>query len=617
MPLMPTCMIFDHEEEIPGFVNGCCLVCGKPVKTKRAQKSHSRTFHLRQDVWSNVVETRPFPCPDCPYRAAQDITLRSHIWAKHTHEKPYVCKVCGHATANAGGMTRHRQKHGKTTERIYEEDDTSEREQPAAGHAGPSRATRSAKRYTPYTKQAARKPKATKKATSSENYAEESPRPLSPTYEAQPVQQKDVYYEVHPSQYEQNQYCNTPANSYPPTAPANSYNTNAPTNSYYPQATPVYPPVPLPTYNAPAPACNQQTPVYPPAAYCNNNYAPATAPNTTYASSSSFNQASSSSSSSYIAEDSSVPQLTASDIKFAGISFPAGANQQVIAYEVLPAAHVDAYPAAQTDAFPAIQIDAFSAAAELEVSASWYYAQESSPYNAQESCPYNTSSSPNDTSPYNTSSPLENLTLDATASSPEEYGFPATPTAPAALNFAQEPLIAQTKQQSFVDLAQQPLLDVVAQQQFLDLAQQQSLLDLAQQQSLLDLAHQKSSPEPMIDFSQDSMLDLSLDFSQQSTFDFSMLDSTQQPYIDFSQLELDFSKMGGLEFSNMGDLDPDFGNYSPESNAPYTSSASYSSPQSNPPPTKEELGWLFDEFIVAGPMATRMQSDSLLGTRSV
>ena len=79
MPLMPTCMvgdgaisllgqgrathgfwvqIFDHEADIPGFVNDCCLVCGKPVKTKRAQKSHSRTFHLRQDVWSNVVETR-------------------------------------------------------------------------------------------------------------------------------------------------------------------------------------------------------------------------------------------------------------------------------------------------------------------------------------------------------------------------------------------------------------------------------------------------------------------------------------------------------------------------------------------------------------------------------
>ncbi|KAL1679079.1 hypothetical protein EV122DRAFT_277476 [Schizophyllum commune] len=564
MPLMPTCMIFDHEADIPGFVNDCCLVCGKPVKTKRAQKSHSRTFHLRQDVWSNVVETRPFPCPDCPYRAAQDITLRSHIWAKHTHEKPYVCKICGHATANAGGMTRHRQKHGKTTERIYEEDDASEREQPAAGHAGPSRATRSAKRYTPYTKQAAKKPKATKKAASSENYAQESPRPLSPTYEAQPVQQKDVYYEVHPSQYEQNQYCNTPANSYPSTAPANSYNPNAPADSYYPPATSgIYPPVPPPTYNTPAPACNQQTPVYPPNAYYNTDYAPATAPNTTYAWSSSFDQASSS------AVDSTMPQLSASDIKFAGISFPAGANQQVIAYEVLPAAQVDAYPAVQTDAF--------SAAAELEVNASWYYAEEFSPYSAQEFChhntsssPYDTSSSPYNTSPYGTSSPLENLSFDATASSPEEYGFPATPTAPAAFNFAQ--------------------------QQFLNVAQQQSLLDLAQQ---------KSSSEPMIDFSQDQMLDLSFDFSQESTFDSSMLDYTQGPYIDFtqvpyidfSQLDLDFSKMGDMDFSKMGDLDPNFGDYSPKSDAPY------SFPQSNPPPTKEELGRMFDEFIVAGPMA--------------
>ncbi|KAL1715377.1 hypothetical protein EV715DRAFT_266035 [Schizophyllum commune] len=547
MPLMPTCMIFDHEADIPGFVNDCCLVCGKPVKTKRAQKSHSRTFHLRQDVWSNVVETRPFPCPDCPYRAAQDITLRSHIWAKHTHEKPYVCKICGHATANAGGMTRHRQKHGKTTERIYEEDDASEREQPAAGHAGPSRATRSAKRYTPYTKQAAKKPKATKKAASSENYAQESPRPLSPTYEAQPVQQKDVYYEVHPSQYEQNQYCNTPANSYPSTAPANSYNPNAPADSYYPPATSgIYPPVPPPTYNTPAPACNQQAPVYLPAAYY-NNYAPTTAPNTTYASSSSFNQASCSSSSFHVAEDSPVPQLTASDIKFAGISFPAGANQQVIAYEVLPAA--------QDDAYPAVQTDAFSAAAELEVSASWYYAEECSPYNAQELSSYNAEeSSPYDTSPYNTSSPVENVSFDATASSPEESGFPATPTAPAAF----------------------------------DLAQQQ-FLDNAQQQSLLDLAHQKSSPEPMIDFSQNSMLDLSFDFSQESTFDFSVLDSTQQPHIDFSQLDLDFS--------TMSNLDPNFGDYSPKSDAPR------SSPQSNPPPTQEELGRLFDEFIVAGPMA--------------
>ncbi|KAL1665828.1 hypothetical protein GGF50DRAFT_126141 [Schizophyllum commune] len=567
MPLMSTCMIFDHEEEIPGFVDGCCLVCGKPVKTKRAQKSHSRTFHLRQDVWSNVVETRPFPCPDCPYRATQSGTLESHICAKHTHEQPHICEVCGYATAHAASMSRHKKKHGGTNDDYDYEDEEDGREQPEAPHTvqrdtvcgGPDRATRSTKRYTPYTKQAANKPnkpKATKKVTSSENYAQGSPRPLSPTYEAQPVQQKDVYDEVHPSQYEQNQHYNAPANSYPSTAPANSYNPNAPADSYYPPVTSgIYPPVPSPTYNTPAPACNQQAPVYPPAAYY-NNYAPATAPNTTYASASSFNQASSSSSSFHIAEDSSVPQLSASDIKFAGISFPAGANQQAIAYEVLPAAQVDAYPAVQTDAS--------SAAAELEVSASWYYAQESSPYNAQESSPYNTS-------PYNTSSPLENLTFDATASSPEEYGFPATPTAPAALNFAQEPLIEQTQQQSFVDVAQQ--------------------------QSLLDLAQQKSSPEPMIDFSQGSMLDLSFDFSQESTLDFSMLDYTQGPYIDFTQVPyIDFSQLD-LDFSKMGDLDPNFGDYSPKSDAPY------SFPQSNPPPTKEELGRLFDEFIVVGPMA--------------
>ncbi|KAI5822444.1 hypothetical protein K523DRAFT_408705 [Schizophyllum commune Tattone D] len=581
MPLMSTCMIFDHEEDIAGFVNGCCGVCGKFVQTKRAQKSHSRTFHLNQNIWSNVVKTRPFPCPYCSYRAAQSGTLGSHICAKHTHEQPHICEVCGYATAHAASMSRHKKKHGGTNDDYDYEDEEDGREQPEAPHTvqrdtvcgGPDRATRSTKRYTPYTKQAANKPnkpKATKKVTSSENYAQGSPRPLSPTYEAQPVQQKDVYDEVHPSQYEQNQHYNAPANSYPSTAPANSYNPNAPADLYYPPATSgIYPPVPSPTYNTPAPACNQQAPVYPPAAYY-NNYAPATAPNTTYASASSYNQASSSSSSFHIAEDSSVPQLSASDIKFAGISFPAGANQQAIAYEVLPAAQVDAYPAVQTDAFSA-------AAAELEVNASWYYAEEFSPYNAQEFCsyntsssPYGTSSSPYDTSPYNTSSPLENLSFDATASSPEDYGLPATPIAPAALNFAQEPLIEQTQQQSF---------------------------------PIVDLVQQKSSPEPMIDFSQGSMLDLSFDFSQESTFDFSMLDSTQQPYIDFSQLELDFSKMGDMDFSNMGDLDPNFGNYSPESNAPYTSSASYSSPQSNPPPTKEELGWLFDEFIVAGPMA--------------
>ncbi|KAL1757913.1 hypothetical protein FB107DRAFT_288940 [Schizophyllum commune] len=565
MPLMPTCMIFDHEADIPGFVNDCCLVCGKPVKTKRAQKSHSRTFHLRQDVWSNVVETRPFPCPDCPYRAAQDTTLRSHICAKHTHEQPYICEICGYATAHAASMSRHKKKHGGTNnaKNDYEDEDGEDvREQPEAPHmvqrdtvcGGPDRAMRSTKRYTPYTKQAANKPnkrKATKKATSSKRFAQESPRPLSPTCEAQPVQQKDVYYEVHPSQCQQNQHHDAPASPYYPPATSN-----------------IYPPVPPPISNATAPACNQQAPVYPPAAYYNTNYAPNTtyapdAPNTTYASSSSFNQASSS------AVDSAMPQLSASDIRFAGISFPAGASKQAIAYEVLPAAQVDALYALEN-------IDLFSPA-ELDMNASWYYAEESSPYNAQELSSYNAEeSSPYNTSPYNTSSPVENVSFDATASSPEESGFPATPTAPAAFDLAQ--------------------------QQFLDVAQQQSLLDLAQQ---------KSSPEPMIDFSQDSMLDLSLDFSQESTFDFSMLDSTQgpyldftqQPHIDFSQLELDFSKMGDMDFSNMGDLDPDFGNYSPESNAFYTSSASYSSPQSNPPPTQEELGQLFDEFIVAGPMA--------------
>ncbi|KAI3998492.1 hypothetical protein K525DRAFT_275121 [Schizophyllum commune Loenen D] len=133
------------------------------------------------------------------------------------------------------------------------------------------------------------------------------------------------------------------------------------------------------------------------------------------------------------------------------------------------------------------------------------------------------------------------------------------------------------------------------------------MIEQTQQQSfpIVDLVQQKSSPEPMIHFSQGSMLDLSFDFSQESTLDFSMLDPTQQPYIDFtqvpyidfSQLDLDFSKMGDMDFSKMGDLDPNFGDSFPQSNAPC------SFPQTNPPPTKEELGRLFDEFIVVGPMA--------------
>uniref|UniRef100_D8PZS0 C2H2-type domain-containing protein n=1 Tax=Schizophyllum commune (strain H4-8 / FGSC 9210) TaxID=578458 RepID=D8PZS0_SCHCM len=561
MPLMSTRMVYDHEEEIPQFVNARCQVCGKLVETKRAQKSHLRTAHLNQEIWSNVVRTRPFACPFCPYRAPQKITVETHICAIHLRTKPKVCKTCGDAFADPAGLSRHKKKHGRTAVKSTNDEDD-DWEQPQAPQKvqrdsvrGGSRATRSTKRYTPYTKQAVNKAKATKKATPSENFAAESPRPLSPTYEAQPIQQKDVYYEVHPSQRQQNRYYNAPATPY-----------NPPATSYSPPATSeIYPPVPPPTYDAFAPSYTQQAPVYPPAAYYNTNYAP-DAPNTIYASTLSFNQVSSSSqasssgsclasasesSSLYIAEDPTIPQLRASDIQFAGFSFSAGRNDQPIAYNVLPAA----------------QADAFSAAAELEVNASWYYAEDSSLYNAQESSPYNNQ----ELSPYNISSPPENLTFDAVASSPEDYGFPATPTTPAALEQAQ--------------------------QQALNPAQQQAL-DLAQQQSSLDVAQTKSSPEPMIDFSRGSMLDVSFTSSNDPFLDTyngpfvesyngpfvessndPLFDLPNDPYIDFSQFDLDFSKIGGLDLTFGGSV-----------------------PQPDTHVTKEELR-IFDELFVAGAMS--------------
>ncbi|KAI5896819.1 uncharacterized protein SCHCODRAFT_02698168 [Schizophyllum commune H4-8] len=497
MPRNSNSKQWDNLNEIPGFTkSNHCKVCKKHVKNTRYHLRHTISFHLSEATQENIDIKYPCCCDECDYRCAQPVLLETHIRVWHTGEKPYICPHgCG-AFADHGGFSHHmKRKHNRDTKKREvceveyqdddEDDEQAQSEAPSTAqqdtvHGGPSRATRATRRFVPYT--APKKAKATKKAR-----AQDSPRSISPTYDAQPVQQKGVYYEAKPSPYQ----CHSSLATLdlPPVLPP------APT---YTSPAPVYSP-PTPSYSTPAP-------IYHPAAYssdCNatyyGNYHASAAPNTTYASSSSFDQPSSSvdqtsldlnhipassnsfysttsSDSLYIAVDSTIPQLTASDIKFAG--FSSSAVEQTPAYDAYygagtPAfatARVDAVATAEANAFPTIQpyelptpqVDAFSPA-ELANDASWYWTEESSTHDASSS-PFNASSSP-----YNTSSSLDNLTFDTSPSETTwvDYEIIASPVTPVDFGFAQQSFdnLSQESwqscsQESWLNCSQASLLDL-------------------------------------------------------------------------------------------------------------------------------------------------------------
>ncbi|KAL1700884.1 hypothetical protein EV121DRAFT_213251 [Schizophyllum commune] len=578
---------WDNLNEIPGFTkSNHCKVCKRYVKSKRYHLPHTISFHLSEATQENIDTKYPFCCDECDYRCFQPVLMKTHIRVWHTGEKPYICPHgCG-AFADHAGLSHHTdRKHGRDTpkrdvcEVEYQDDDEGDEQAPSAAqhdtvHGGPSRATRATRRFVPYA--APKKAKAAKKTRT-----RESLRSISPTSDAQPVQQKGVYYEAQPSPRQCHSSAATP--DYPPVPPP------APT---YASPAPVYNP-PAPVYNPPAPSYIPPAPIYPPAAYsgdCNATYYnsyPAAAPNTTYASSSSFNQASpssvnyasnssdfsnlsdsfystTSSDSLYTSTESAVPQLSASDIKFAGFSCsstarqtpacdatyatesPAFSNAQ---FDTLASAETTAFSPAQPYELPAPQVNAL-APAELAADASWYYTEESSPYAAS-------------SSPYNTSSPLDNHTFDASPSENTwaDYGFLASPETPVDFSFAQ---------QSFDNLSQESWLS----------CSQESWLNCSQE--------------------------FSLNCSQQSSFDLS-----QDLLLDLNPLDFADPKLGHLD-RNFGDSFPVYTdapyNAFPESDAQYNafpgSGVQYNAfPEFGAQYDTEEIGRLLNEFVHPGAMA--------------
>ncbi|KAL1722769.1 hypothetical protein EV715DRAFT_269923 [Schizophyllum commune] len=541
---------WDNLNEIPGFTkSNHCKVCRKYVKSKRYHLPHTISFHLSEATQENIDTKYPFCCDECDYRCFQPVLMKTHIRVWHTGEKPYICPHgCG-AFADHAGLKHHSdRKHGRVIpkrdvcEVEYQDDDEEDEQAPSAAqhdtvHGGPRRATR---RFVPYA--APKKAKAAKKTR-----AREDLRSISPTSDAQPVQQKGVYYEAQPSPRQCHSSAATP--DYPPVPPP------APT---YASPAPVYNP-PAPVYNPPAPLYNPPAPIYPPAAYsgdCNATYYngyPAAAPNTTYASSSSFNQASSSSvnyasnssnfsnlsdsfysttssDSFYNAVESTVRQLSASDIKFAGFSCSSTARQTpacnaTYATEAPAFSNAqfaaNAFSPAQPYELPAPQVNAL-APAELAADASWCYTEESSPYGVS-------------SSPYNASSPLENHTFNASPSENTwaDYGFLASPETPVDFGFAQ---------QSFDDLSQE-----------------------------------------------------------------SWLHCSQESWLNCSQESLDLNP---IDFADpkLGHLDLSFGDPFPASDAPYNispeSGVQYNAfPESGAQYDPEEIGRLLGELIHPGAMA--------------
>ncbi|KAI5894923.1 uncharacterized protein SCHCODRAFT_02618100 [Schizophyllum commune H4-8] len=431
----------DRLEDTPKFDhNNRCMACGTHCKSRRSQLAHAIGQHLSDATPENRALKWPFICAYCGKGFPQDATLRCHINAKHTGKKPYHCEFppCTEAAAYQSSMYRHMEaKHnwlpknprkervGNAKNRKPEDaqenangqDSASrEAEEADAGRAGPTRTARPTRRAAPYFKPASQKaahnvlnkpapivpniPLPTK--TASFAGVQETPRLIHLTHGAQPVQQKDFYYETHPSQY-RGYYTNPYQQGYYDNAAATASYLPAP-SEYVPA--PAHNP-PAPTYNSTAPVCNQPMPIYPPGAYgagynnhdaayngihpSNTNHASSSGSNYASASSSSFYSTTSSDSfhtsspsNSFYTTSSTAPQLSASDIKFAGFSF----SSTNTAHTVLYPATSDSSYAAQVNGSSPHQANVLS---PLDVSvpsaldASVWSALDNTPLSSQES----------------------------------------------------------------------------------------------------------------------------------------------------------------------------------------------------------------------------------------
>ncbi|KAI5831282.1 hypothetical protein K523DRAFT_362372 [Schizophyllum commune Tattone D] len=558
-----------------------CEHCGKGFAQEATLRCHINAKHTGE---------KPYRCefPPCTAAAAYPSSMHRHMEAchgwlpKNPRKEREGKKIKKERQSDAvewdsqGAKVNRQGGASRTVEEAGLIDEANE------GHAGPSRTTRSTRRAAPYSKPARvvpNKPILTKTASYGGAQEipclkQESPRPIHPTHGAQPVQQKGFYYETQPSRYQQAQtlqYQGHYNNPY-----QQGYYDNAATTSFYRPAPSEYAPAPVynapaPVYNSPAPAynlsapihnspaplCNPSMPILPPSAY--GAYHPS---NATYASSSTSNYASASSSSFYSttamdsfcsasSSSSTAPQLSATDIKFAGLSFSS-----------TNAAHAVFYPAT-SDSSCVAQVNG------------------STPHQANVSCPLNA----------NALSPL-----DACVSSPP------VPDATSALE--NTPLASQ---EPLLDLSQETLLDLDhAHDSFMD-PSQDSFMSLSQEQ-VLDFS-QSSFMDPsqssFMDPSQSSFVDPSqdflFDFSQETLLDLTFADSF--PHFDApcnssqaSDATYNNSLKSGTMYHTAADSNASHDYSSPISGAPSNVSSSSAAPSS-------PYAQVFDEFLNSDAMA--------------
>lgn len=85
-----------------------CPHCDYTTNVRRHYESHELIHSM---------DSKSFPCPDCPYIAKQLSNLKAHL-RKHTGERPYVCLECRRGFTQHISLHKHIKTHPSEVSKI-------------------------------------------------------------------------------------------------------------------------------------------------------------------------------------------------------------------------------------------------------------------------------------------------------------------------------------------------------------------------------------------------------------------------------------------------------------------------------------------------------------------